>query len=248
MTAKRLLEERQRIGLLFLGVAFYLAINIASSDKARALQTEASGPLLEQGSPINREAGDGQTHSFRVDMKAGEFLHVFIRQLGVNVGATLIAPDGTKVLEADVPRSTQEPEWITHVAGPAGKYLIQVRTMDKGAPKGRYEISIDEKRQRAADDETRLAAQRSFADGTQLFNEKNYRGSVEKYEQALALYRQSGRKLEQAVTLNCLARSSASLYDYQTTIARSKEALSIYHDVGDVHGEGITLKGSEVHM
>ena len=241
MHRKCLLEER--VCLLFLAVSLSVTISFVRDVKAGAVQvSDGSGQqLLEQGKPFVREIAEGEIHSYRVDLKVGEFLHVVIRQLGVNVAATLITPDGSKLLEADVPRSTQETEWITHVATLTGKYRIEVRTVDIGAPAGRYEIKIEEQRGPAAGDETRLSAQKAFTDGTRLFGEKNYRAAIEKYQAALAMYHQLVRRMEEAVTLNCIGRSNASLYDYQVAIERHKDALSIYRELSDLNGEGITL-------
>ncbi|MCM3904229.1 MAG: hypothetical protein ND866_21205, partial [Pyrinomonadaceae bacterium] len=103
MHRKSLLGER--LCLLFLSVCLSVTISFARDVKPGAVQaSDGSGQqLLEQGKPLVREIAEGELHSYRVDLRAGEFLHVVIRQLGVNVAATLIAPDGKKLLEADTP-------------------------------------------------------------------------------------------------------------------------------------------------
>ncbi|MCI0490903.1 MAG: tetratricopeptide repeat protein [Blastocatellia bacterium] len=199
---------------------------------------------FESDKPVEREIAEGETHSYRISLAADEFLHVFIYQRGVNVAATLIAPDGKKLLEADTPRSTQEAESIAHLAETAGEYGIEVRTVDKGAPAGRYEIKVDERRESAPGDEIRLTAQRAFAEGNRLYGEndrESYRKAIDRYEEALGLYRQAGRRVEEAVTLNCTARGYASVYDYTAAIEYYKMALSIYREMRDLQGEGFTL-------
>ncbi|MCM3872015.1 MAG: hypothetical protein ND895_15125, partial [Pyrinomonadaceae bacterium] len=240
MHRKSLLEDR--VCLLFLSVCLSVTISFSRDVKPGAVQaSDGNGQqLLEQGEPLVREVAEGEIHSYRVDLKVGEFLHVVIRQLGVNVAATLIAPDGQKLLEADTPRSTQEAEWLTCVAERSGTYSIEVRTVDKGAPRGRFEIKIEEQRKSTASDEARVSAQKASTEATRLFGEKNYSSAIGKYLEALAMYRQSRRQVEEAVTLNCIARSSVSVYDYQVAIERHKEALSIYRGLSDVNGEGTT--------
>ena len=73
-----------------------------------------------------------------------------------------------------------------------------------------------------------------------MFSEKSYPGAQEKYEQALATYRQSRSRVEEAVTLNCMGRVSVSLADFQTALRRFEGALSIYRELGDVDGQGGT--------
>ena len=230
-------EHNKRLAFMTLTIALSITICVASTNKAVALQSSSAAPLLEQDRPVERNIVEGETHSYGLTLKAGEFVHVVIRRLGVNVAATLLAPDGKRLVEADSPLSTQEAEWITYFASAAGPYRVDVRTVDKGAPAGRYEIKIEEQRTKTAGDETRLSAQALFCAATQLFREKNYRGAVDKYQVALRrLYHRSIRPVEEAVTLNSIARASALLNDYKTAIERCKQALQIYRDNKDLNG------------
>jgi tetratricopeptide (TPR) repeat protein len=47
---------------------------------------------LALGKPIEQKIAEGQTHSYRLPLNAGKFVPISIRQLGVNVAATLYAP------------------------------------------------------------------------------------------------------------------------------------------------------------
>lgn len=226
--------------LLFLTLALSVNISLAKSDRVQS-SGASDQQLLEQSKSLEREIAEGETHSFRLELKAGEFIHVVVRQLGVNVSVTLIAPDGKKLLEADIPRSSQEPEWLTYIASTVGDYRVDVRTVDKGVPPGRYEIKVEEERGRAASDEERLSAQRIFTEGTRLFAKQDYKGAIEKYQEAFRLYRHSARRVEEAVTLNCLARASVGIYEYQAAIKFYENAETIYRELSDVQGEGTTL-------
>jgi len=207
-------------------------------------QEERNIRPLEPGKPIEREIAAAETHSYSLRLKAGEFIHFFVYQRGVNVAATLVGPDGKKLLEADSPLSIQEAEWMTHVASAAGEYKIEVRKVDKEAPPGRYEITIEEQRKSVPGDEARLSAQRLFAEANSLYDENkadSYRKAIEKYEEALVLYKQAGRRTEKAVTLNCAARACTSILEHNAALEHYNKALSIYREMRDVHGEGITL-------
>ena len=74
--------------------------------RAMTAQDERNIRALEPGKPIEREIAAGDAHSYSLRLEAGEFIHVFVYQRGVNVAATLIGPDGKKLLEADSPLST----------------------------------------------------------------------------------------------------------------------------------------------
>jgi CHAT domain-containing protein/uncharacterized protein HemY len=245
MNNECLWEDRTQrsICLLILTFALFLNVSMAKDSEAATVQASSAGgqQLLEQGKPVQRQISEGQIHSFRVDLKAGQFIHLFIRQLGINVAATLIAPDREKALEADIPRSMQEAEWLSYVATTSGEYRIEIRTVEKGVPTGRYEVEILEQRKSAAEDEARITAQKIFAEGNRLYQQKNYRGAIEKYQEALRLYRASARRTEAAVTLNCIALSTYYIVEYQAAIDRYKEALAIYREINDVQGQGYTL-------
>lgn len=223
--------------------AMLLAMLFAGSLSA---QNERNIRALEPGKPIERQIAEGETHSFSLRLGAGEFIHVFVYQRGVNVAATLVGPEGKKLLEADSPLSTQEAEWITHITSTSGVYKIDIRAVEKEAPPGRYEIKLEEQRRSVPGDEALLSAQRLLADAKSLYDENkvdSYRKAIEKYEQALVLYQQTGRRREEAVTLNCAARACAFSLDYKAALDRFERALSIYREMRDVHGEGATLNG-----
>ncbi len=199
---------------------------------------------LIAGKAVEREIAEGEAHFYSLKLEEGEFVHLFIYQRGVNVSATLVGPDGGKLLEADTPVSTQEAEWITHIAAASGEYRVEVRVVDKGAPAGRYEIKVEEQRKTASGDDIRLSAQKDFSEGNRLYGEKkeeSYRKAIDKYKEAVGFFRQAGRRTEEAVTLNCAARAHASVNDHPAAIEHYKTALSIYRELKDVHGEGFAL-------
>jgi len=227
----------------YLGAASLLTLLFAGSLSA---QDERRIRALEPGKPIERQIAAGETHTYSLRLETSDFVHVFVYQRGVNVAATLVGPDGKKLLEADSPMTMQEAEWITHVASAAGEYKIEVRVVDKAAPPGRYEISEEELRKSVPGDEPRLSAQRLLAEAKSLYDENNadsYRKAIEKYGKALESYRQAGRLREEALTLNCAARAYTFLSDYKAALENFHSALSIYQKLADVHGEGITLHG-----
>lgn len=219
-----------------------------ASDNLPVVQASGAGmqERLELGKPIERQIGEGEAHAFTLKLEAGEFVHVFVYQHGVNVVVSLIAPDGKRLLDADTPVSTQEAEWLTHIAGTAGEYRLEVRAVEKGAAAGAYEIKVEEQRKATAEDEKRVAAEAAFVEGTRLYSEKkdeSYRQAVKRYKEALILYRTLGRRVEEAAALTCVSRAYYSLRDYQATFENYTQALEIYRNLKDRHGEGFTLNG-----
>lgn len=145
---------------------FFLAASRASLNVQSLTVTDSRA--LERDKPIVRNIGEGQTHTYRLKVAAGEFFHVVVRQRGVNVAVALYSPDGGKLFEADSPLSTQEAEWLTHVAAAAGEYRVEVRAVVKGAAAGEYEIKLEERRQATAEDDKRVTAETAFIKATKF--------------------------------------------------------------------------------
>ena len=196
--------------------------------------------VLDAGKPAERVIAHGETHSYLLPLKSGELVHIVVLQRSVNVAAALVGPDGKRIIESDLPQSAQEAEWITYVADASGEYRIEIRAVESMAPPGHYEIALEERRTAASAGALRQAAQRAFADANRSFGEKSYLIAQEKYQDALTKYRESRRRVEEAVTLNCIARVAAARSDFQTALQRFDDALTIYRDLGDIHGQGAT--------
>jgi CHAT domain-containing protein/tetratricopeptide (TPR) repeat protein len=116
--------------------------------------------------------------------------------------------------------------------------------MCKELRKSRRAVDIQYVLKRRSDtdgDEELLSAQAQFIDGTRLFKTKDYKGSVEKFGRALDLYGKLGRRVEEAVTINCIARSYAAMRAFDEAIKRYQDSLSIYRTLADAMGEAITL-------
>src|SRR6476646_9646637 len=87
-TNKFLRQHRLRLlmRLLRLTVALSLTINTAGNiSVALRASTNVTQQPLEQGRSVAREIAEGEVHSYRMNVKTGEFIHVVVRKLGVNV-------------------------------------------------------------------------------------------------------------------------------------------------------------------
>jgi hypothetical protein len=98
--------------------------------------------LLEPTKPSEQELAGGQLHLFRLSIPARQFVHVVADQRGIDVVVTLFAPDGRKLVEVDSPNGSRGPETVWFVADSAGDYKIEVRSLEKSAKPGKYEIQI----------------------------------------------------------------------------------------------------------
>ncbi len=198
---------------------------------------------LEPGKPVERELSGGQSHSYKITMISGQYLHVVLAQRGIDVAVALFATDGKKIGEVDSEQATVGEETISVIAEATGAYRIDVHSAEKTAQTGRYEIKTEELREATAEDKHRVAAESVFREAEKLrrgtLEEK--RKGIERYHEALGLSRKAGDRSREAVTLNNIGEIYWSLGDMQKALEKFNEALPLRREVGDRRGEAVTL-------
>ncbi|HKQ73805.1 MAG TPA: CHAT domain-containing tetratricopeptide repeat protein [Blastocatellia bacterium] len=176
-------------------------------------------------------------------MGSGQYLHVVVKQKGINVVVALFAPDGKKVTEANVEVASDAPEALSSILETTGAYSIEVRPAEKTAKQGRYEIKVEELRTATTEDKYRVAAELAFLEAERQANGTldAKRKSLEKYNEALELYRKAGDPNGESKTLNYLGLIYMSMGETQQALEKFNEALQIKRAAGDRRWEAITL-------
>src|SRR5439155_756357 len=77
---------------------------------------------LEPGKPIERELSGGQSHSYKITMISGQYLHIVVEQRGIDVAVALFTPDDKKIGDVDSERATVGVETVFAIAEAAGAY------------------------------------------------------------------------------------------------------------------------------
>jgi CHAT domain-containing protein/Tfp pilus assembly protein PilF len=215
-----------------------------TGDGARNAAQSADEELsLEPGKPVERELSGGQSHFYKIAMTPGQYLQVTVRQQGIDTLVALFTPDGKKVGESDIEKATVRSETISAIAEVMGAYRIEVLSTEKMTQTGRYGIKIEELREATAEDKYRVAAESLFHEAEQLKQGtlEAKRKGIEKYYEALDLYRKAGDRKWEAETLNNVGLVYHSLGEMQKALDNYNEALPIRRAAGDRRGEAITL-------
>jgi CHAT domain-containing protein/Flp pilus assembly protein TadD len=208
-----------------------------------ASQSSLESISLEPGKPVERELSGGQSHFYKIAMTPGQYLRITVSQQGIDAQLALFTPDNKKIGEVDGERMTVRSETISAIAEAAGAYMIEVRSAEKTAQTGRYEIKVEELRAATAEDKYRVAGETVFREAQRLENgtTEDKRKSIEKYHEALDLYRRAGARKGEAETLNNVGMVYWSLGDTQKALERHNEALPLKRAIGDRYGEAVTL-------
>jgi CHAT domain-containing protein/Tfp pilus assembly protein PilF len=215
----------------------------APSSERGAAPSAQESISLEPGKPVERELSGGRSHFYKVSMTSGQYLQIAISQRGIDVLVALYTPDGKKIDDADVDKSTEGGEAISAIAEAAGAYIVEARSAVKTAQTGRYEIKVEELRAATAEDKYRVAGETVFREAERLGNGtlEAKRKSIEKYQEALDLHRRAGARDWEAVTLNSIGMIYNSLGETQKALEKFNEGLPLWRAVGDRNGEALAL-------
>src|SRR5262245_16756756 len=215
----------------------------ASAGARRAAQIAQETDSLEPGKPIERELSGAQSHSYKITMISGQYLHVLVAQRGIDVAVARCAPDGKKISEVDSEHQVEGSETVSAIAEAPGAYLIEVRSVEKTAKAGRYGIKVEELRTATAEDKYRVAGELIFREAERLQNgtPEAKRKSIEKYQEALELYRRASDRRMEVQTLINIGEVYRLQGEMQKALEKYNEALPISQVVGDRRGQAEAL-------
>src|SRR5687767_6816519 len=208
-------------------------------------QDQVSPQTLTLGQPVAREMRGGEQHTYQVTLSAGQYARLSVDQKGIDVVLALLGADGKPLLEVDNNLSgTRGVEVVSLLAEVGGTYVFNVRSLEKGASAGRYEVRIEDLRTATAADRTRVAAERSYFLGAQLQGERtaeSRRKAIERYGEALRLMREAGDRRGEAMTLTNMGTVYNLLSEPQNALKHLDQALAVWRAISDRHLEAITL-------
>jgi CHAT domain-containing protein/lipoprotein NlpI len=167
-----------------------------------------------------------------------------VDQRGVNLLITLYGPDGKKIADIDSPNGAQGPEPVSLIAETSGIYRLELGPWQPRAPKGGYEVKIEELRAATPRDKIRVAAERAFAEATIISGPRtaeSLRKGIEKYWEAIPLWRTLDDPKQEAYTLAAIGHSHSNLGEYQKALDCHTRALPLRQAAGDKGGEALTL-------
>jgi CHAT domain-containing protein/tetratricopeptide (TPR) repeat protein len=217
---------------------------------------------LERRKPVLTGMTGGETHRYSINLKSGQFLHIVVKQKGIDVGLLLtdqagmkVAPYGDKQV-ADSPTGTRGQEFISFIKDKTVSeetYYFYVSSPEKSAPSGCYEVVVEELRGAIAQDEDLIFAEDKFLDGFALRSqdmEEPMRKAVEIYEAALSRLDSSRNPYLQAELLNELGiayhfiGNERNSPDYiRKALDRYSRALPMWLTLDDRLNEATCLNG-----
>lgn len=208
------------------GVAICLHSPLTASALATALGTQEAATPLSLGVGIERAIVVGEPHHYRVMLTTGDFVRITIQQKGADIAATVVRPDGQKLLTVDTAKELFRQETIVVIAEASGLHPIQLQA----ARNGRYLIRVDDLRAATTADQDRVAAERAYERGWAVYGANQaaaYPQALAALQQALDRYRQLGDRAGEvkAAIQVAMVKRSLSTPDLLAS-AQSAEALA----------------------
>jgi len=213
-----------------------------ASQASAAASLQADVPTLVSGETIKGRIAGGETQLFRIEVSAGQYLRVVVEQQGIDVAVALIAPGQKRLLEVDSPNGNYGPEPVSAIAEEAGEHRIEVRSPDKKAANGLFEIRVEALREPTPADKSRVNAERAFTDVSRLLSQpKTRQEALEKLETLLPVFRSLDDRVMEVSTLNRLGIAYNSLGQPQQALGYYTQAFTISKALGDSRNEARLL-------
>lgn len=200
---------------------------------------------LEPGPGERRQLSAAEVHVYPFAMREGWLLHLSLEQLGVDLAARVLAPDGSELFQVDSPTGTEGTEDVWLVADPAGEYRIEV----KGG-RGPYVARVEPLRPATKEDRRHAAAERTYYRARGLEKEPDVsRARLEgMYLDAARAWESLGSPKRAADAWDRLGRLRVRFGDGPGALQALGQSRGQYRSAGDRRGEAMVLhRIAEVH-
>ncbi|MGH9721633.1 MAG: CHAT domain-containing tetratricopeptide repeat protein [Bryobacteraceae bacterium] len=222
-----------------------LRLLIAAALVARGVFGQQNTSPIIPGTPIDREIRPGDSHTYRLAVQSGQFVHVTATQVGTDIAIRVTQPGGTTFTEVDrLPyEGVEDFPWI---ATGAGDCVIEIRAGAQ-AKTGSYRVEAAG-RAPTGQDRSRVAAfNASWIDAQKLRARQSaeaYREALGKYELAAAEFHKAGDPRWEAHALTEWAWVLDRLGDHAKARDLLEQSLALHRrGTGERHSLAVNLSG-----
>lgn len=171
----------------FLSLLLILTFACVSSLRAQEATTLPSHP------PVECPVGGGLSCNYEINMLAGQYARISVRQIGIDVRVELIANDSPEKLDYDSEIRTNGEEPIDFVAKTPRLYRLRVIAKYERLPPGRCEIRVLEQRAATENDKLLDETRRLRAEWRRLYDAAEFDQALSLAEKTVALLEQAGQ-------------------------------------------------------
>ena len=183
--------------------------------------------LLAPGKALEATISGGQSHTYRITLTAGQFVHFDVQQQACNVALTLTAPDGKPALEVSV-TGFGLPETMSEIVAISGEYQLVIRSISLPKITGKYQLSALVKDAPDERDRKRITAERLLLAYPKLTEPRQ---RLENAQQAQALWAELGERYWEAFALSLVSFAQSGLNQREPAYATMEQALAIAREI-----------------
>ncbi len=198
---------------------------------------------LDPGQSVERTIAGGESHTYQIDLAAGQFVRVVVEQRGIDVKLLLAGADGKPLIESDLTGIIGAFDSLAYESAGAGTYQLVVRSNEAPTLSGPYEARLEIKASATTQDRKQITAETLLNEARQftLRNEYKHPELEEKLSRSLRIFQETGDRYTQAITLNLIALTNRRNFQYEKAIETYRMAASIFHEVNNHSLEGMAL-------
>jgi tetratricopeptide (TPR) repeat protein len=224
--------------MLLLAAILYISLEVHPESLAVSQTSESqSNPLvLEQGKTVEREIKGGESHTYQLNLSAGQFLHVMVEQNRIDLYATLHGSGDSQLMDIKGWDHYLGKMPIYWIAAETGSYRIRVYPTNKEATNGKYKIRIEELRAASDEDRTRISAQAAFIEAYRLRLEGSKESkakSIKLFSDATSIYKTLNDQYAQGIVLNYIGKNYTSSGEPKKALDYHNQALTLFKQLGD---------------
>jgi CHAT domain-containing protein/Tfp pilus assembly protein PilF len=199
---------------------------------AASTATAATIPVLKPGKPVRKSLAGGQSHSYTIAARPGDYLHATVSGQGIDLVLRLHPPGG-RVAAFD--------GTLFWIALAPGQYRLEVAASDPHAPRGRYRLQLVEQRQATPADDKRVQAEMLCILAAAAEAKDDYPNAIAQYQQALVIFRELHERAREAMALRQSAGSRMDSHAYSDATAELEASLAIFRELGDRANQAAVL-------
>jgi len=180
---------------------------------------------------LKRDFSAGERNSFLLRLKAGEALHLVIRQWGLRMALKILDGQG-KLVEEMILRPRGESS-VTFIALTTAAYYLIFTALDPANTEGSYQAILIDKHAATEEDETRIKAEHLFEEGERLKAEWNtaaLRLATDKFAQAAKSWEGLNDWAQVVATWITLGDVYQLFSEYETALTYYQNALAVSSD------------------
>jgi len=224
---------RRYLAFLFVILGWSLS---ASAQVAPQFQT------LIPGQSVERAIAGGESHTYQINLAAGQFVRFRLEQRAIDCVMTLTAPDGKQLREMNLTPAGDE-ESVSFAVETAGSYHLIVKGRGEAVLRGSYRLEGTVHASVTAEDRKRLAAEALLVEANDLLKQgdKAAQQAIGRLDQALLLWRGLGDTYWAPMTIKLIGNANQALGNNEKALDYYRQALAIFREFKYRNREGLTL-------